>query len=159
MTFSGTAQFQSNLQVQTSGSTLALLLSNATTANITTANSSQTLQFAADYYNGSSSAIDYWNIQSSLVAGANGASTLNVTHTGSTGQASINLASSLELSWNADAGISRLGAASLAIGNGTAGDFTGALELTTLTFADSTSMTTAMTFGRVIATALGMNMN
>ena len=58
-----------------------------------------------------------------------------------------------------DSGISRLGAASLAIGNGTAGDFTGALELTTLTFADSTNMTTAMTFGRVIATALGMNMN
>ena len=43
----------------------------------------------------------------------------------------------------ADAGISRLGAASLAIGNGTAGDFSGVLKLTTLTFADSTSQTTA----------------
>ena len=32
-----------------------------------------------------------------------------------------------------DTGISRLGAASLAIGNGTAGDFTGSLKLTTLT--------------------------
>jgi len=40
-----------------------------------------------------------------------------------------------------DSGISRLGAASLAIGNGTAGDFTGALKLGTMILAGGTSNT------------------
>jgi hypothetical protein len=40
----------------------------------------------------------------------------------------------------ADAGISRLGAASLAIGNGTAGDFSGALSLGTITVGDFASL-------------------
>lgn len=43
------------------------------------------------------------------------------------------LTSGYLVQWNSDSGISRLGAASLAIGNGTAGDFSGALKLTTLT--------------------------
>jgi hypothetical protein len=44
-------------------------------------------------------------------------------------------------SWNADSGISRLAAGSLAIGNGTAGDFTGALKLGTMILAGGTSNT------------------
>ena len=66
------------------------------------------------------------------------------------------------VSWNptsafsgsSDTGISRLGAASLAIGNGTAGDFTGTLKLTTLQMAASgaapTSAGTAGTAGQII---------
>jgi hypothetical protein len=42
---------------------------------------------------------------------------------------SLALASAALVEWNADTGISRLGAASLAIGNGTAGDKSGALSL------------------------------
>ena len=60
-----------------------------------------------------------------------------------------------------DAGISRLGAASLAIGNGTAGDFSGSLKLSYLEFAKGlqidaavgapTSVGTAGTIGQIIA--------
>jgi hypothetical protein len=42
-----------------------------------------------------------------------------------------------------DTGLSRLAAGTLAVGNGTAGDFSGALKVTTLQFADGTSQTTA----------------
>jgi hypothetical protein len=45
-----------------------------------------------------------------------------------------------------DSGISRLGAASLAIGNGTAGDTSGQLNLTTLGFADGTKAVTSTEF-------------
>lgn len=46
--------------------------------------------------------------------------------------ANLTLGSSSILKWSTDNGISRLGAASLAIGNGTAGDFSGSLKLTNL---------------------------
>ena len=53
-----------------------------------------------------------------------------------------------------DTGISRLGAASLAVGNGTAGDYSGSLKLTTLQMAASsgapTSAGTAGTAGEII---------
>jgi hypothetical protein len=42
-----------------------------------------------------------------------------------------------------DTSLSRIAAAGLAVGNGTAGDFTGSLKLTTLKFPDGTSQTTA----------------
>jgi hypothetical protein len=60
------------------------------------------------------------------------------------------LASGGVLVWNStgnlvggsnDSGISRLSAGVLALGNGTAGDFSGELKLTTLTFADGNAMT------------------
>src|SRR5208282_2648862 len=54
-----------------------------------------------------------------------------------------NIAAGYALEWNSDSGISRLAAASLAIGNGTAGDFTGSLKLTTLNFSDGTSFTSS----------------
>src|ERR1035441_8746767 len=44
----------------------------------------------------------------------------------------LNLASGNVLNWNGDSGISRLGAASLALGNGTAGNYSGSLTLTTV---------------------------
>jgi hypothetical protein len=45
-----------------------------------------------------------------------------------------------------DSGISRLGAASLAIGNGTAGDFTGTLKLTEVLLADGSSFSPASAY-------------
>jgi hypothetical protein len=62
----------------------------------------------------------------------------------------IQLATGNVLNWNADSGISRLGAGSLAIGNGTAGDVTGALSLTTLNVLNSGSSTPA-----IVVTASG----
>ncbi len=164
-----------------------LILQNTTTATNATTNGSPILDLQAQYWTGAASAADDWKIGSSLAAGTNGASTLNITHSGSSGTAaisvprivaavnadafitsnsgnatigfannatiSIDFASSAAfrftsgslnagvavVAWGnaggntVDAGISRLGAASLALGNGTAGDFTGALKLTTLT--------------------------
>ena len=55
------------------------------------------------------------------------------TDTATISTAGVSIASGQPLNWNSDSGISRLGAASLAIGNGTAGDFSGSLTLTTLT--------------------------
>ena len=60
-------------------------------------------------------------------------SILTFAHSGSSGSAAVNIPL-LNLG-GTDAGISRLGAASLAVGNGIAGDFTGSLKLTTLTLA------------------------
>jgi hypothetical protein len=74
-----------------------------------------------------------------LVLATNNAPRMWITGAGSTviagigsflpGTPAIQLNSGLPLQWNADAGISRLGAASLAIGNGTASDTTGNLSL------------------------------
>jgi hypothetical protein len=47
-------------------------------------------------------------------------------------QAVVRLLSGNVLDWNGDVGLSRLGAASLALGNATSGDFSGSLKLTTL---------------------------
>ena len=55
------------------------------------------------------------------------------TDTATISSAGVSIASGQALNWNSDSGISRLGAASLAIGNGTAGDFSGSLKLTTVT--------------------------
>jgi hypothetical protein len=62
-----------------------------------------------------------------------GLSTLAFTHSGSGVNSKVQLPSTAVLEWSTDTGISRLGAASLAIGNGTAGDFTGALKMGPLT--------------------------
>ncbi len=62
-----------------------------------------------------------------------------------------------------DTGLSRIGAASMAFGNGTAGDYSGAVKLTTLTFADGTAQTTAATSsgvsGLVIAPGKSLTVN
>jgi len=54
-----------------------------------------------------------------------------------------NFADTVALQWNSDTGLSRTAAGKLALGNGTAGSFTGELKLTTLTFADGNTMTAA----------------
>lgn len=50
---------------------------------------------------------------------------------GGTMTGALEMTSGLALNWNADSGISRLGAASLAVGNGTAADFSGSIKATT----------------------------
>ena len=50
------------------------------------------------------------------------------------------ISASFALTWGDDSALSRIGAASLALGNGTAGDYTGNLKLTTVTFADGTAL-------------------
>jgi hypothetical protein len=111
-------------------------------SEVVTNQSSPVWTLSGTYWN-TASATDSWTIQDAVGTGVNPTSTLTIAHTGSTGVAivsvpNIALPSGGELAWNADTGISRLGAASLAIGNGTAGDFSGSLKLTTFTFASGT---------------------
>ena len=61
-----------------------------------------------------------------------GLSTLAFTHSGSGVNSKVQLPSTAVLEWSTDTGISRLAAASLAIGNGTAGDTTGSLQIAKL---------------------------
>ena len=70
-------------------SAVAWLWANTTTGTNVTTNASPLHEFAANYYTGSTSAQDLWTIGSSLAAGTNGASSLNITHSGSTGAARI----------------------------------------------------------------------
>ena len=62
-----------------------------------------------------------------------------------------------------DTGLSRIGAASMALGNGVASDFSGTLKLTSLTFADGTTQSTAATSsgvsGLVIAPGKSLTVN
>jgi hypothetical protein len=87
------------------------------------------LELAANYWaTGGATGVDLWTIgTAAIVAGLNGRSNLTFTHTGSTGQAAVQVPL-LDIG-GTDAGISRLGAASLAIGNGTAGDSTASLSM------------------------------
>ena len=72
-------------------SNVAWLWANTTAATGSTTNASPLHEFAANYWTGSASAQDLWTIGSSLAAGTNGASTLTIAHSGSTGTASINI--------------------------------------------------------------------
>ena len=63
-----------------------------------------------------------------------------------------NFADTVALQWNSDTGLSRTAAGKLALGNGTAGSFSGELKLTTLRFADGTAQTTAATGGGTCGT-------
>lgn len=112
-------------------SAVAWLWSNTTVATVSTTNASPLHELAANYWTGAASAQDLWTIGTSLLAGTNGASTLTFTHTGSTGSSAVRVPL-LDIG-GTDAGISRLGAASLAVGNGTASDTTGALTLAKVT--------------------------
>src|ERR1035437_3589506 len=91
---------------------------------------------------GPSSITDHWSVQDVIGGGTDRTSTLTLSHTGTSGVAAVqvpilnavtDIMSPLYLfSSAADTGISRLGAASLAIGNGTANDVTGKLTLAQL---------------------------
>jgi hypothetical protein len=92
--------------------------------------SSPLISISGTYWNGSASATDAWTIQDVISNVTNGTSTLTFSHSGSSGSAAVQVPL-LDIG-GTDAGISRLGAASLALGNGTAADFSGSLKLGTL---------------------------
>ena len=62
---------------------------------------------------------------------------------GGTLTGTLEVGSAYAVNWSTDTGLSRLGAAIIGLGDGTSGDYSGTLKLTTLEFADSTTMTTA----------------
>ena len=113
-------------------SAVVWLWANTTVGTVGSTNASPLLELAANYWaTGGVTGVDLWTIgTAAIVAGLNGRSNLTFIHTGSTGQAAVQVPL-LDIG-GTDAGISRLGAASLAIGNGTAGDFTGTLKLGTI---------------------------
>jgi hypothetical protein len=108
-------------------SAVAWLWANTTVATVSTTNASPLLELAANYWaTGGVTGVDLWTVGiAALTAGLNSPSTLTFTHTGSTGSAAVRVPL-LDIG-GTDAGISRIGAASLAIGNGTAGDISGSL--------------------------------
>jgi hypothetical protein len=114
-------------------SAVAWLWANTTVATIATTNASPLLELAAQYWaTGAATGTDLWTVGiAALTAGLNSPSTLTFTHTGSTGSAAVRVP--LLNIGGTDAGISRLGAASLAIGNGTASDQTGTLNVAKIT--------------------------
>ena len=61
------------------------LWANTTTGTGSTTNASPVLELAANYYTGSTSAVDTWTIGTTLSAGTNGQSLLVLGHSGSTG--------------------------------------------------------------------------
>jgi hypothetical protein len=122
--------------------------------------SSPILTLSGKYWDGAASQTDAWTIQAVLANGTNGTSSFKITHSGST-NANIDIgnlnfacrsitggpASSQSLGISApvvslpqglltfinDVGLSRISAGVLGIGNGTAGDTTGNLQLNQIT--------------------------
>lgn len=71
--------------------TIGLAIVNASLATSTQAQSSPLLEFNGQFWNGSISALDSWTINNSLTNGTNGASTLTIAHSGSTGSATVSV--------------------------------------------------------------------
>ena len=80
------------------------LWANTTVATPTTTNGSPSHQLAANYWSGSASAADTWAVGSSLALGTNGASTLSISHTGSTGLSYVSIATGLQVLGHMQAG-------------------------------------------------------
>ena len=122
-------------------------------ASVATSNASPIITLAGTYWNGSASAVDSWQVNNVLGIGTNPTSTLTFAHAGSSSFSAVsiptllcnnfNLPSTGVVEWNGGqspinpAGISYLGAASLAIGNGASGDYSGSLKLTSLNVAST----------------------
>lgn len=85
---------------QTSG--VIWLWANTTVATSSTTNASPLHELAANYWTGSASAADTWSIGSSLAAGTNGASTLTIGHSGSSGQLTIAVPPVTFISWGSN---------------------------------------------------------
>jgi predicted transcriptional regulator len=104
-------------------------LPNGTTATTQAANDSST-KVATTAYVATAVAVE---TSRALTAEALLAPLASPSFTGTVSLAgSENIASGQVLKWNSDTGVSRLGAASLAIGNGTNGDYSGSLKLTAI---------------------------
>ena len=96
--------------------------------------------FRSNYWNGSASAATLIQLQTVVASGTNAPTTLSVQNATNTPFLGMSLPSSSVFGWSSglygigamDTGISRTAAGSLAIGNGTAGNFSGGLKLTAL---------------------------
>jgi hypothetical protein len=107
-------------------------LDNPTAATSTVSQSSPLSKMSGRYWTGSASGTDFWTFQVVLANGTNGASTLALAHSGSSGLAALQLPSAAVLEFSTDTGLSRLAASTLAIGNGAAGDVSGVLRCQTI---------------------------
>ena len=74
------------------------LWANTTTGTGSTTNASPVLELAANYYTGSTSAVDTWTIGTTLSAGTNGQSLLVLGHSGSTGAGAASTATPVGVS-------------------------------------------------------------
>lgn len=118
-------------------------LVNIAPATVSTANDSPPLFFQSNFWTGSVSAEDTWTVQQVLTAGVNAPSALNITHSGSLGNATVNLGTGgnvVGLTFNSDTGISRLSSGILGIGTGVPGTDTGTLSLATLQVSSGISL-------------------
>jgi hypothetical protein len=88
--FSGSLKLKSVLITDTAANP-DLTVQNTTTATSSTTNASPLLELSANYWTGSASAADTWTIGSSLGAGTNGASTLSIAQSGSSGLAAVSI--------------------------------------------------------------------
>ena len=137
-------------------SAVAWLWANTTVGTVGSTNASPLLELAANYWaTGGATGVDLWTVGiAALTAGLNSPSTLTFTHTGSTGTAAVRVPL-LDIG-GTDAGISRLGAASLAIGNGTAGDYTGSLKLGAISIVGADALYTTKVFQIVNSASAGL---
>lgn len=74
-------------------------LNNSIPSTSSTPQSSPTISLSGTYWTGSLSAVDSWTIQDVVASGTNGASTLTIGHSGSTGIATVSLGSAF-LNWS-----------------------------------------------------------
>jgi hypothetical protein len=111
----------------------AVTVMSLTLANAATSQSSPNLSLQGNYWNGTVSSTDSWAIQNIISNGTNGASALTFVHSGSSGSTSLALPSATTIAWNSDTGLSRISAGVVGIGNGSAGNITGNLQLGTIT--------------------------
>ena len=120
-----------------------LILFNTTAATATSTNASPLQEFAVFYDNaGTFTGLDTWTVGSSIIAGSNGSSRLNIAHAGSTstpyvvvqgefaiGSITLRSAQAGIFGWSSttdptgtsDTGFSRIGAGVIGVGNGSAG--------------------------------------
>jgi hypothetical protein len=68
-----------------------LAITTSTAATSTQAQASPLLTWQGQYWNGTASATDYWEVFSNIGSGTNGPSVLTFTHTGTSGTAIVNL--------------------------------------------------------------------
>ena len=90
-TFTGTVTANA-IQVTTAGFQ-GVYATNTVVATVATNNFSPAFETVANYWNGTSSLPDTWEMQSNIAAGINGISTLMFTHTGSSGAAIVSVPS------------------------------------------------------------------
>lgn len=100
-------------------------LIDTTAATPTSRNITPGLTFSTNFWTGSTSSLELWNLQGLVGSGTNASSTLQIAHVGTSGPTNVNLNSGTSLTWGVignsvtgDTSISRLGPGSLAVGNG-----------------------------------------